>query len=1498
MSDVVNIIRVGSENENLHRIAPAGSLLYNESTGEYFKVVKPTVAGDTIASLRQYDIAIRLDRWLGEFATFGALQQAITSATPGSYAWIRNPLIPNAPLRIAAWDEDSSEWVQTGDTGSVNAAPWTAATGYQQGQIVRDGAALYIVQQDYTSRPGLTDDLTANDLLPISSPIKVEEWQTGSSYTPGTLIYDAAQTGLYASLRLFTASATIADDVANGDIIKAISIPTAHSAATYGTTFDMVTGSTNLLAGQTSIVDNAASPDEGGIYLALVDNPADLKDFVKVASGGDGKAIKLAVDEAERLAFIFPSQIEIGSLILQQDDKNIYRFVGPGTAGQPTNPTEWEIIYPALPTLPATGTAIRQQLTFNPEKAFGQFIEWEDARPEMGMVDTLADLSDRALLPQSFLVLGKLVYVRLEMKLYELTTASDLLANTIDDWTPLVSGIEFKGRQGDLPKIAEHGQMFVVRMDFGGKDIYRLVVWDDSITVNRLARVDTTQLSIVTGTNIPTTPPDAINIDFKFPRNSVLGQPADIQLALDYQIAATPNAAGVATVNKLFTVAAVPGNTGHTIAVEMATEINKEMVGGEVIAKAVGTVLTLTPREASVPLVPTTNLGVFNSAADRPTTPTPGEWATVGTTFGNYDAGGTLMWVGGATGWDYTPPLNAGGLGVIINPLGPNDGAQWAFADLTDLTLFGPGSGTLNVGQFIKIIGPSTPFGTTFTFPAADPVSLPGMGDLAGKTLTVNDFAIYEGAGAYRTLTTTDPDYIAIVNAHATGKTLHSIGGTPVPAPTPPANWMPATAGSVPVHITSAFAIPTPTGPLEPVRGGGWRWLNREIWNKELRASADQDTDTAEGDLQITREDQHEEIKSWNEATAQWDTIYSRDEINAAIAALSLFEGTAMEVGGAAIGAVTLDNLPNLPAMTTAGDLSQVSHYWTFIGTSNYVIDATTPNVGADLAGAVINPGDWLQIANRGTVAAPQLHWVTIGGDLLAKARADRLFGFQPWTAGGWEQGALVVHSGEVYRASQPVTTTDGAPGDGGLVPIDTDTGFITNNLIGGVTALLPVGGVPGDADRAIAGGTIPAGTSPFAGKTYVRNDTFVFVAAPELAGKGLTVEGFEFDQGWVFLGQTPLPPTLTVTPPPGNANSIWQKVNISGGLKVAANDGDLPQKAVAGQVWIVLSSAKANGQQALYSFDGGAGQWQELGGGAGVPLDLNGGIVVYPKAYFQAVDGAVSLTPGANGTPQPRIIGDVLFRQNAAGFPHLNAISKDGTTWSYIHPARYTTDGTGAGRPAKADYPMQLNVNMTNNKAKITHIGDRALQWIPMEEPPKVILESQPPRYTRANGRSEWYPIPNKGVLRIEAMGYNPTVHDGTPFIGFRLPGVPNGRYATKSSMRMHGYGVGSYGKGLNNDYAIVNGESFLNIWWDNTWKVKQDTIFTMSVMVVRMGGTSLAWEVIINGIRNSGSQQMEWRASGYQPRGDQADAINFGIIANDAEIYTLTTFSPRSHN
>jgi hypothetical protein len=185
------------------------------------------------------------------------------------------------------------------------------------------------------------------------------------------------------------------------------------------------------------------------------------------------------------------------------------------------------------------------------------------------------------------------------------------------------------------------------------------------------------------------------------------------------------------------------------------------------------------------------------------------------------------------------------------------------------------------------------------------------------------------------------------------------------------------------------------------------------------------------GDLEFVTESTHEAIKVYNGNS--WVTLFSTDTMQAAIASLSLFEGTAQQVGGTVPGAIAFDAMPDLTATdatTAAANLAKVGHYWTYVGTAGRAIVAGDPNgIGRDLVLAVMQVGDWIQVANRGTAAAPNLVYVHIGGDLLAKSRADVLYGLKAWVAGNYEQDSLVNYQGSIWRATGPVTPTDTAPG-------------------------------------------------------------------------------------------------------------------------------------------------------------------------------------------------------------------------------------------------------------------------------------------------------------------------------------------------------------------------------------------------------------------------------------------------------------------------------------
>lgn len=154
------------------------------------------------------------------------------------------------------------------------------------------------------------------------------------------------------------------------------------------------------------------------------------------------------------------------------------------------------------------------------------------------------------------------------------------------------------------------------------------------------------------------------------------------------------------------------------------------------------------------------------------------------------------------------------------------------------------------------------------------------------------------------------------------------------------------------------------------------------------------------------------------DATGSWVSLFSDTNINERIAMGSLFQGAVKT-------ATELNNLP-APASTNKG------FYWTWQGANNYdpaaagvtgsVVDPTK-----GIPGETLQPGDWLQ--SDGT------KWLHISSDLLSKARWEGLGSFQPFTAGSWEKGSLVVYRAsptdplKYWRATIATRPTDPVPG-------------------------------------------------------------------------------------------------------------------------------------------------------------------------------------------------------------------------------------------------------------------------------------------------------------------------------------------------------------------------------------------------------------------------------------------------------------------------------------
>ena len=240
-----------------------------------------------------------------------------------------------------------------------------------------------------------------------------------------------------------------------------------------------------------------------------------LNDWVQATADGGG-AILVVNDDAARIA-VDTTVLADGQMLYQRDRKALFILANgawAATGGAVSAPTDQTML---------------QELKWQPgvsDPAAGP--DWVDARTDFAVVDTTADLSDRTTLPAGYLAEGKLVYVKDEQRVYQLLVDSANLTDTIDDWQPLLSGVTYVGRTRDLPTTAVDGQLFIIRQDFGGKDLYRLLSWDASIPASH-TYVPISQLTYqVTPTNIGggvrVSPPDVVEFQFILPPNSAIGQ--------------------------------------------------------------------------------------------------------------------------------------------------------------------------------------------------------------------------------------------------------------------------------------------------------------------------------------------------------------------------------------------------------------------------------------------------------------------------------------------------------------------------------------------------------------------------------------------------------------------------------------------------------------------------------------------------------------------------------------------------------------------------------------------------------------------------------------------------------------------------------------------------------------------------------------------------------------------------------------------------------------
>ncbi len=185
------------------------------------------------------------------------------------------------------------------------------------------------------------------------------------------------------------------------------------------------------------------------------------------------------------------------------------------------------------------------------------------------------------------------------------------------------------------------------------------------------------------------------------------------------------------------------------------------------------------------------------------------------------------------------------------------------------------------------------------------------------------------------------------------------------------------------------------------------------------------------GTAQYTVENNAKEIKVVDGA-GNWNTIFSETAIRNLIAQSRSFKGTVVEKGATVVGTSPLDVLP----VTTALTATDVGTYYVFVGTGGHVILANEIGGGvSNVDGTVLSPGDWIQVANLGTVLVPKYDYVVIHGDTLSMARARAVFGLNLWADGAFERGSIVRYQPtpnagiHYYVASGDVLTGDTAPG-------------------------------------------------------------------------------------------------------------------------------------------------------------------------------------------------------------------------------------------------------------------------------------------------------------------------------------------------------------------------------------------------------------------------------------------------------------------------------------
>ena len=173
------------------------------------------------------------------------------------------------------------------------------------------------------------------------------------------------------------------------------------------------------------------------------------------------------------------------------------------------------------------------------------------------------------------------------------------MGNTIDDWRPMVSGVTYVGRIGNLPLHAVHGQMFIIRMDVSGNDYYRMVSWDESIPAaarwEPMSALGTTLFPATL--TPPVVHPNDFTITFTLPTGAQLGQEGTYGFRLSWEEDGVPATQSIV-------IDVHPGMSARDIATHLEAAFLTHLPNNEITATQNGVTLILSPKAGVPPVSP------------------------------------------------------------------------------------------------------------------------------------------------------------------------------------------------------------------------------------------------------------------------------------------------------------------------------------------------------------------------------------------------------------------------------------------------------------------------------------------------------------------------------------------------------------------------------------------------------------------------------------------------------------------------------------------------------------------------------------------------------------------------------------------------------------------------------------------------------------------------------------------------------------------------------